>query len=551
MDAARNANTALVIETMYRFAADLDAWEELVAVLSLGGDADEPSAQALSDLARGEDIARALRGADDAADAAGRRDLGWMTVTARGTLIDANAAARQAMGGGLGALRGQAFTDPHNLEALMRALDRARAAPRERIILKLEGEREDTPRFAYVIPAVELRETANALPDAYAVVFPAVEETDRLWSAVRDSFGLTPAELRVAVRLREGLTLKEVADELSVSVNTIRNQLRAIFDKMGLNRQSDLIRALTELAYLASVMDSDERSAASAPGGDPPVRTIRLSDGRRLAYRDYGDPAGRAILSFHEGLGCSLMPPGTHALAQRLGLRIIAAERPGFGQSDPHPDYSFDGVAEDMVELCDQLGLQDIRIGAVLSGTLSALRTAEVLGPRVQEVHLYSGRPPRRPDDRPQGMFALFRAQMENNPWVVDTLFAILRLRATPAQVQSVLRRSISHSAADQAYLDANPVLLDYITAYIREALARSSKGPADEVLAYRRARNMTAAGLKAPLILWHGEEDVMSPLADLEAWLGARVSEVRLRPGIGHLLALKHWREILESAAA
>jgi pimeloyl-ACP methyl ester carboxylesterase len=89
----------------------------------------------------------------------------------------------------------------------------------------------------------------------------------------------------------------------------------------------------------------------------PPVRTIGLKDGRRLAFRDYGDPDGRPMISFHEGLGSSLLPPGTQALAQELGLRIITPERPGYGQSDPRSDYSFEGVAEDVVELCDRLGL--------------------------------------------------------------------------------------------------------------------------------------------------------------------------------------------------
>ena len=49
--------------------------------------------------------------------------------------------------------------------------------------------------------------------------------------------------------------------------------------------------------------------------------------------------------------GLSLLPPGAQSLALQLGLRIIGIDRPGFGQSDPRPDYSFDGVAEGLIRL--------------------------------------------------------------------------------------------------------------------------------------------------------------------------------------------------------
>lgn len=561
MDADRDAKAALVIETMYRVAADLEAWEQLIDALSADGEPDVLSEQMVRDLAHSEDIARLLSRSDEGPAAARqpRRDLGWIMLSARGRVLGANPAAHTMMRDGLGRLEDGVepiFTDPANGEALDRALEQARGLPGGRVILKLERDAEEGPRFAYLIPSRDLPGAvgaAEAPQDAFAVVFPAIEETGRLWAAMRESFGLTAAEVRLAMKLRDGRALREAAEELEVSVNTVRNQLRAIFDKMGLNRQSDLIRALTELSSVASAMDvvGPETESEDAASDAPPIRSITLADGRRLAYRDYGDPAGRAILSFHEGLGSSLLPPGTQKLARDLGLRIVCAERPGFGQSDPRPDYSFDGVAQDMVELCDDLGLEEIRIGAVLSGTPAALQTAILLGSRVVEVHLYSGRPTRRLEGAPRGALALFRARIENNPWVVETLFAILRLRVSPAQVERVLRRSIAHSPSDQAFIEAHPELMAFIAAYVGEALARTSRGPADEVRAFRRGQNLTMAELRVPLVVWHGEEDVMAPLPDLLAFLGDTPREVRLKPGIGHLLALKHWEEILREAAA
>ena len=77
-----------------------------------------------------------------------------------------------------------------------------------------------------------------------------------------------------------------------------------------------------------------------------------------MSYRNYGNPAAPTLLAFHEGLGSSLLPYETQAIASRLGLRVVCADRPGFGGSDRHPGYSFQSVAEDNTALCDALGVE-------------------------------------------------------------------------------------------------------------------------------------------------------------------------------------------------
>ena len=53
---------------------------------------------------------------------------------------------------------------------------------------------------------------------------------------------LTAAETRLAHRLAAGATLADAADALGVSVNTVRSQLRQIFQKTGVSRQAELVR---------------------------------------------------------------------------------------------------------------------------------------------------------------------------------------------------------------------------------------------------------------------------------------------------------------------
>jgi pimeloyl-ACP methyl ester carboxylesterase/DNA-binding CsgD family transcriptional regulator len=556
-----DADFALVIEAMYQVAADPDRWEQLIEALGEAPARDEAPASAVRGLANSEQIARLVSRADEGQpQAASGPTMGWVVLSSRRKVAAANDAAHAIMATGLGELKTGAeprFRDPSNDEALTHALRQARAPGAVQTILKLERDGEDGPCFAYVIPARALPGAADAgaieLADddqSYALVFPAVEETGRLWTSIRDSFGLTPAEIRLASRLRDGRTLKEAADELSVSINTVRNQLRAIFDKMGLKRQSELIRALAELSQVAGAIEAHQPGPRPVFADAPAVRHVQLPDGRRLAYRDYGDPAGRPMLYFHEGIGSSLLPHGAQALALELGLRIVSVERPGFGQSDPHPDYSFDAVAEDVVELCDQLGLDDVRLSAVLSGAPSAIQTAIRLGDRASRILICSGRPP-RPMAKPGNLMTQFRARLEGNPWVVETFYAILRLRLSPALVSRMIGTGSGLSPSDRTYLQANPWVVEFVAAYVSESLAVTSRGASDEVKTFRRAGNLTVAELTCPLTVWHGEEDQFAPLSDLLDYLGDRPREVRVFPGVGHMLALRHWDDMLREAAA
>ena len=61
---------------------------------------------------------------------------------------------------------------------------------------------------------------------------------------VQRLFGLTPAESSLALLLADGLSLDEATAQLGVRKNTARAQLRAIFSKTGVTRQTALVRLL-------------------------------------------------------------------------------------------------------------------------------------------------------------------------------------------------------------------------------------------------------------------------------------------------------------------
>lgn len=68
-----------------------------------------------------------------------------------------------------------------------------------------------------------------------------------------ECFGLTPAEQRLTHYLALGGRLNDAAKAFGVSPHTVRNQLRAVFDKSGVQRQIDLIRLVLTGAALDAV----------------------------------------------------------------------------------------------------------------------------------------------------------------------------------------------------------------------------------------------------------------------------------------------------------
>ncbi len=546
------ANVALVIEAVYAVAAHPDRWDQLIDAMAGDGAA---AATMLS------------------ADAAGRAapppgQMGVVRIGARGGVAAWNAAGEAVFHQRLGVIEagGLTFFNPSNHEALDQARSRLRAAAGGQVIVKFTQAADEAPHLAYVIAAQDLPESlafglnplAAGGEATAAIVFPAVEATDRLWANLRESFGLTPAETRLAARLKEGLTLKEASGELGVSINTVRNQLRAIFDKIGLSRQSDLIRALTQLSSLAGslgdglaagpvgpVISATERGAVQSA---PELRLLRLADGRRLAWREYGDPDGVAVLVIHQGLGCSVLPRGSDALARDLKLRLICPERAGAGRSDPMPGFSYEGVAGDHQALLDDLGVDRLRVVSFMAGAPFALATAARLGRRVERMLLASVRPSgiMVETERDVGHKVVqFRRRILRNSWLADLLFAMMRRQINPRQVERFVRAAAS-APSDAAYLAAHPGVVEFIIDYLSESLAVTSKGIADEVKLAARTPRLELRGMTAPITIWHGADDPMTRLDDVRAWLIGRISHERLFEGTGHFLPHKHWPETL-----
>ncbi|KIC09056.1 hypothetical protein RA19_17370 [Leisingera sp. ANG-M1] len=66
---------------------------------------------------------------------------------------------------------------------------------------------------------------------------------------LQQEFHLTPAEASVAVQLSKGLSLKQAAQHLNISIWTARSHLRAVFQKTNTHRQGELVSLLAHMEH--------------------------------------------------------------------------------------------------------------------------------------------------------------------------------------------------------------------------------------------------------------------------------------------------------------
>ncbi len=106
-------------------------------------------------------------------------------------------------------------------------------------------------------------------------------------------------------------------------------------------------------------------SADSVPASD---KTIQLHDGRALGYAEYGGSERKALFYFHGAPGTRLEARVFAEQAVRVGIRLIAVDRPGMGLSSFKARRRLLDWPDDVVELADCLHIDRFAVIGVSGG---------------------------------------------------------------------------------------------------------------------------------------------------------------------------------------
>ena len=270
---------------------------------------------------------------------------------------------------------------------------------------------------------------------------------------------------------------------------------------------------------------------------------VTLCHGRSLACAEWGDPAGRPVVLFLGTPGSRLLCPDADA-TESLGVRLITLDRPGYGRSDPDPDFSLLSWADDYAAFHGLLGLPPCPLVGWSGGGPYALACAVLAPALVTSIGLAASRAPLdefpgawSEEDRSLG--DLLR---QDRAAGIDAI--VRHVQWWTEDPGSVFRDG--WEGPDDALL-AQPGVRDTMIEWTREGARQGSVGYVADLIAKFDPSDFSASDITQDVGVWVGEAD--APWAHAAAaYLAATIPRATLvtYQGTGHLLAIPHWAEML-----
>lgn len=135
---------------------------------------------------------------------------------------------------------------PRDQKALLAAIARA-IAPTHAEASALRIARRGGGHYALSVVAVQAGSAGRQV--MVTVTDPEIGDTS-LSSRLRTLYRLSASEAEVAIRISQGATLAELAEERRTAIGTIRNQTKAVSEKLGCGRQAEIVALVRSLPPL-------------------------------------------------------------------------------------------------------------------------------------------------------------------------------------------------------------------------------------------------------------------------------------------------------------
>lgn len=276
---------------------------------------------------------------------------------------------------------------------------------------------------------------------------------------------------------------------------------------------------------------------------------VHLADGRTIACLGLGDNMGRPVLYFHGFPGSRLEARVAASAAARLGLRLLAIDRPGFGESTFQHGRRIGDWSADIAVVADALGLGRFSIVGVSGGAPYALACAASLADRLERVALLC---PLGPPDLAgtTGMIMHDRLMLVlagRAPRIARAVVHLLArwMRRSPDRCLKFLTTGLMSPDRD---LFADSGYRSLMMESTMQALRQGGRGAAWELTLIARPWDFRLENVRMRVTLWQGLADQILP-ARMARTLAAALPACKSRyfPDEGHLsLVVRHIGELL-----
>jgi len=283
---------------------------------------------------------------------------------------------------------------------------------------------------------------------------------------------------------------------------------------------------------------------------------VELPGGRTLAYDDVGEPDGAPVVYLH-GTPDSRLGRPSDAAAAAAGIRLLAVDRPGFGDSDDAPGATLAALGDDLARLLDSVAVDRAVLVGWSGGGLAALGAAThaALGARLAALGLIGTLPPAEAYDDPAVLAALGDGRRAFAEIGREMPAAELAAEVAPYLVPDPIDAAIARvhvldlaGEVGRAELARSPGAVEALTAGLQASVREGWHGLAGDI-ERQLERGLDLTTITCPVRTFHGSLDEISP-PEVGTWLVARLSSavLDLTSNGGHHLLFPRWRGILRA---
>ena len=275
---------------------------------------------------------------------------------------------------------------------------------------------------------------------------------------------------------------------------------------------------------------------------------LTLRDGRTLAWKEYGAVAGRPLLAFQGTPGSRYSRHAHEDVYDRLGVRLLVFDRPGYGASDRLPGRAIAVIADDAAELLDHLGLDAVHAAGGSGGGPHVLAFAANHPERVHAATVVVGGTPLEEGDL-AGLIQINRDAWHaaHESWhALYDLLAPMREQVLEDPLAGFKGLMEAAPPGDKAVMedpDWQRVLVESVT----EAFRPGPEGWVDEGMALTLDWDFDVADVRCSVTWWHGDDDANAPIAPVHRLLERMPGvDLRIWTDAGHLEPFHRYEEIL-----
>jgi len=369
-------------------------------------------------------------------------------------------------------------------------------------------------------------------------------------------FQLSPAEARLTASLASGITVDDAATQNGITKHTARTQLKNIFQKTSVHKQTELIKlVLTSPAVLG---DPASKQHAPSAGTDRSCEfclneeTLTLPDGRKLCFCEYGDPKGVPVIFFHGILGSRYERHPNDSVIKALGIRLIVPDRPGYGSSDANPEGGYLAYVADVLRLVDYLRVARFAVMGLSVGAVYAAACAYKLPTRISSATLV-------------GMTLPFRSFSDIADLLPAYKMHFAFARYLPRVAKLFPETTIKNACLNPGKFFKNMPLnqsdreiffRDELHAHVVQSLLTGSRnsfsGFVDDVTLSVKPCSFPISEITVKVDFWHGADDLHSPIRRVQKVADSVESANFFAiQSAGHFFIYDYWEEILKRIVA